>query len=209
MAQMSYSNRLARSEHLRAQKRRRKAITFSLALAGILAVGGTIAWLFDVPSKITNSFDPVEVTCMVDETFDSEVKSDVSVKNTGDVDAYIRADVVVTWTDGSGNVLAQEPIEGTDYDITYASDTDWVLCTDGYFYHSPSVKPDDFTDVLISRCEPLQNAPEEGYFLSVDILCSAIQADGTSDGTPAVVDAWGTDANHLEVVDGMLVVANA
>ena len=52
------------------------------------------------------------------------------------------------------------------------------------------------TGNLINSIKPIGNNAPEGYYLSVQILSSAIQADGVNaKGTPAVVDAWGVEYN--------------
>ena len=76
----------------------------ALALVLTLSVGGTIAYLITNTSAITNTFTPSYVDCLVDESFNGNVKTNVSVKNNGDTEAYIRATVIVTWQDAAGNV---------------------------------------------------------------------------------------------------------
>ena len=59
---------------------------------------------------------------------------------------------------------------------------------------------------MIPLCKQLKPAPAEGYYLSVEILASAIQADGVSDGVgdpgtvaeeSAAMNAWGVDPVQL------------
>ena len=59
-------------------------------------------------------------------------------------------------------------------------------------------KEDDDPRALIVSCTRTGAVPAEGYDLQVTILAEAIQADGkTSNGTKAVVDAWGVDPSTL------------
>lgn len=151
-------------------------------LAG--AVGGTWAFLVAQSEPVQNNFTYAHVRCTINEKFENDVKSDVRIQNTGDISAYIRARIVVTWKDTSGNVSAAVPVENTDYTIAFNT-TDWKQ-QDGYWYCNTAVDAKDFTPVLITKCEKTGNAPD-GYDLSVEILADAIQSEPAS----AVTDAWG------------------
>ena len=70
--------------------------------------------------------DSSKVACLVEETFKNNVKSNVQVKNTGDAAAYLRAAVLVTWQDASGNVLGTAPVAGQDYSITMPASAKWA-----------------------------------------------------------------------------------
>lgn len=174
----------------RLDKSRLVLLIASLSLLLMIAVGATLAILFDKTDSITNTFTPTEVGGKITEDFNSEVKKNVQVKNTGDIDAYIRAYVVVTWQDDSGNVYPTAPAEGTDYTVTWTKDG-WVKHTDGFYYYTSKVKPGDSTGILLTDCMPVEGKTPEGYHLSVEILSSAIQADPTN----AVKEAWKVEVN--------------
>lgn len=151
-------------------------------LAG--AVGGTWAFLVAQSEPVQNNFTYAHVSCTIDEKFENGVKSDVQIQNTGDISAYIRARIVVTWKDASGNVSAV-PVENTDYTITF-NETDWTQQGD-YWYCKTAVNPNGFTPELITECKKTDNAnvPDD-YDLSVEILADAIQSEPAS----AVTEAW-------------------
>ena len=153
-------------------------------LAG--AVGGTWAFLVAQSEPVENNFTYAHVRCTIDEKFDGTTKSDVKIQNTGDIPAYIRARIVVTWKDTSGNVSAV-PVKNTDYTIAF-NETDWTQQGD-YWYCKTAVNPDDFTPELITECKKTDNAnaPKDYYDLSVEILADAIQSEPAS----AVTEAWG------------------
>ena len=150
------------------------------------AVGGTWAFLVAQSEPVQNNFTYAHVRCTIDEKFENGVKSDVTIKNTGDIPAYIRARIVVTWKDTSGNVSAV-PVKNTDYTIAF-NETDWTQQGD-YWYCKTAVNPDDFTPELITECKKTDNAnaPKDYYDLSVEILADAIQSEPAS----AVTEAWG------------------
>lgn len=150
-------------------------------LAG--AVGGTWAFLVAQSEPVQNNFTYAQVSCTINEKFENGVKSDVKIQNTGDIPAYIRARIVVTWKDASGNVSAV-PVKDSDYTMTMG--TGWTKGTDGYWYCNTAVDVGGETPVLITKCEKKGNAPKD-YNLSVEILADAIQSEPAS----AVTEAWG------------------
>ena len=98
------------------------------------------------------------------------------MKNTGDTAAYLRAAVLVTWQDASGNVLGTAPVAGQDYSITMPASAKWAQAKEGFWYYSEAVAPGASTEALIGECKPLKAAPQAGYTLHVEIVASAIQS---------------------------------
>lgn len=152
-------------------------------LAG--AVGGTWAFLVAQSEPVQNNFTYAHVSCTINEKFENDVKSDVKIQNTGDIPAYIRARIVVTWKDANGKVSAV-PVKNTDYTIAF-NETDWTQQGD-YWYCKTAVNPNGFTPELITECKKTDNAnvPDD-YDLSVEILADAIQSEPAN----AVKEAWG------------------
>lgn len=163
----------------RIQKKRAVYAAVLIALLLTTAVGGTLAYLSTQSTAVQNEFRPTEVTCKVNEPGwedGSTTKSNVSIQNVGDVPAYIRAAIVVTWQDGNGNVLGQAPVPGTDYTLSIGSG--WSKGSDGFYYYRTPVPAGDSTGVLIESCQVTAAAPAAGYTLHVEVLGSAIQAEG-------------------------------
>ena len=174
-----------------------RGLVLVLALALIVGVAGgaTFAWLTAKTDPVVNTFTPAHVTCQVDETFDGTTKSDVKVKNAGDIPAYIRAYIVVTWKDADDaddNVYGELPVEGTDYTMEIPTNTDWVQGSDGYYYYTRPVAVGDSTGTLISECKLTEKVVKPvGYDLSVEIIAEAIQSVPTT----TVVGVWGPVAS--------------
>ena len=127
---------------MKSEKRNKKTLNLIalLAIAVMLfAIGSTLAYLSDKTPEITNAFTPSTIGTDIDEDFDKKIKKDVKVKNTGDTDAYIRAEVVYTWETDDGTVLGTEPAAGTDYSIQQTS-TNWKEI-DGVYYYQQKVAP--------------------------------------------------------------------
>lgn len=168
----------------------------SLALVLVCAVGGTLAWMHAASQAVTNTFVPASISTTVEEDTKGDVKKNVKIQNTGDVDTYIRAAVVINLLDAEGNVVGTAPVENTDYTITWGKD--WFQVGNYYYYPVP-VAPKGETGNLIDECKPV-----EGKNLQVTILAEGVQAGGAdADGTPAVELAWKTvtigDGGHLTV----------
>lgn len=183
----SYEVALAKRKHERAAARKRKhvAIALTVALVGVLLVGGTIAYLTDVTAPVVNTFTAGNGGLTITEDIKSEpgVKKNVTITNTGNVDAYIRAQIVANWIDKDGNVYATPP-EESDYDLVIGDG--WQRDEVGHYYYKGIVKQNETTSDLIESCKLKDGitAPE-GYYLSINILAQSIQADEN-----AAADAW-------------------
>ena len=160
-------------------------IIAALLLISAFAGGATLAYLLAETPAVENNFVPVYVSCEVIEEFTGTTKSNVSVKNTGDIKAYIRATFVIMWTSEDGSVYSIPPKEGVDYSITLGSSS-WSLGSDGFYYYELPVEAGASTDAIIDSLTIL-STPPEGHNLNVHVAATAIQAEPAG----AVEDAWG------------------
>lgn len=147
-------------------------------------VGSSLAWLMDDTDPVVNEFTPGKVSTSINENLNGNTKSDVSFTNTGNVPAYIRAKLVITWQDGSGNVYGQAPVQGSDYTMSELG-SGWVF-QNGYYYYTTVVQPNDDTGVLFASITQMGDNPAAGYTLHVEILAEAIQAEPVE----AVKNSW-------------------
>lgn len=152
---------------------KKMALLLSVVLLFGMSVGGTVAYLAAQSQKVSNTFTPGHVDCIVTpgdgNTF--TVKPD-SQTNT---DVYIRAAVVVNWVK-EGKIHWQAP-------SFTVSGTDWEKRDDGYYYYKNEVAPDGTTDAFTVTC--ISDALD-GYELQIEVLAEAIQSAG---GAKAA--AWG------------------
>ena len=176
---------------------RKKGILLLAAAMLILVcgVGSTLAYLATQTGQVQNTFEPAYVrSSVIEEGWNDGnlVKSDVTIKNTGNVSAYIRAAIVVTWKDAEGRTMPQEPGTG-DYTLNIGSD--WTE-VGGYYYYNKSVAADASTTKLIVRCEPIKSYPD-GRKLCVEVIGSAIQSEGmgANSAQEAFQKASGTPGN--------------
>lgn len=178
-------------------------IAFCVCILACAAVSGSLAWLISTPEQVVNSFTPGVVTIEVDETFDDEhtTKQNVSIKNTGNVPAYIRVALVPAWVDDEGNIAAKPAsLEQLDNDCNIAwgkdgngYEDDWFIGSDGFYYCKTVIEPDGSTPILIKSCTVKDG--EHKYDFELQIIASAVQSLPTStveEVWPVVVDTDGT-----------------
>ena len=190
-----------KAKHLRRNKSKKKwMLLVSLVMLLTITMGGTLAYITTSDDPVKNIFTTSQVPISVQEDpFDGTVKNNVKIQNDGNTDAYIRAAVVVTWKDSSGNVYGIKPEVGVDYQVTFPGDTGWVYReADGFYYYTASIAPNNQTGVLLTNCKPLKSAPADGYTLCVEIVAESVQAKGVDNGVKAVVKAWGVDPETLQ-----------
>ena len=172
-------------------------IAFCVCILACAAVSGSLAWLISTPGPVVNEFIPGEVTIQVDEKFDGSSKSDVRIKNTGNVPAYIRVALVPAWADDEGNVAAK-PASLDNCNITWGNngngyEDDWFIGSDGFYYCKTVIEPGKSTPILIKSCTVKDG--EHKYDFELQIIASAVQSLPTSTVEkvwPVVVSTDGT-----------------
>ena len=176
-----------------------------IVIAIVLAIAGcglTFAFVFRTTGITINRFTVADVSCAVNEVFDSEkgIKTSIKVKNTGNTDAYIRVRLVSNWVDEKGNVIgksSEEPLFTPDAWLS----SDWFKFGENYYYRKP-VKAGEITnDIFASGAYlTLKEDSKDMVYQSVEILAEAIQAEPEK----AVSRAWnlvaGSDGRLIEPV---------
>ena len=175
-------------------------IAFCVCILACAAVSGSLAWLISTPGPVVNEFTPGEVTIQVDETFNGTTKSDVRIKNTGNVPAYIRVALVPAWVDDEGNIAAKPAsLElNDDCNIAWGKDgsgyeADWFIGSDGFYYCKTVIEPGASTPILIKSCTV--KGEEHEYDFELQVIASAVQSLPTSTVEkvwPVVVSTDGT-----------------
>lgn len=179
---------------------KKKTLLVALVLLLCAVVCGTIMFLIDASDDVENVFKPTQVTSSVTEDISGNTKKDVMIQNTGNIDAYIRAAIVVTWQDEDGAIYPKKPVLGVDYYMELDLTKGWKLSKDGFYYYDEAVAPNDMTEILIKECYPFNDRTPEGYSLDVEILGSAIQSVPTN----AVTSSWNSGVSSVD--DDKLVI---
>ena len=182
-------------------------IAFCVCILACAAVSGSLAWLISTPEPVVNTFTPGAVTIQVDETFNGTTKSDVRIKNTGNVPAYIRVALVPAWVDDEGNIAAKPAsLEQLDNDCNIAwgkdgngYEDDWFIGSDGFYYCKTVINPGEYTPILIKSCTVKDG--EHEYDFELQVIASAVQSLPTStvgEVWPVVVGMDGTLAKKQQ-----------
>lgn len=170
-------------------------MVLSVVLLLALAVGGTLAWLSTKTTQVTNTFTPAEVTCDVTENFnkDTGVKTNVNVKNNGNIAVYIRVKLVTYRTNDAG-----QHIGGTADLPEFTPGKNWVKHGEYYYYTLP-VSPGGKPVANLADSMTLTGSYEDadGGKQALDVMAEAIQ----SEPEKAVADAWGVKIAQGRVTD--------
>lgn len=188
-----------------------------IVLAAVAAFAVAVSAAYIKLADVNNNFSPAdsidpEVVEKFEE-FDKTLKKDVYFE-VGETEypVYVRVALVFTWQNEDGIVYFSKPVEATpilgdgdeiigysgDYtiDLNIDADDDWMLGDDGFYYYKYPVQSDDPTTILINECRQVNDAPADGYTLSVEIIVQTVQAVGFTDEDnengviPAYQDAW-------------------
>ena len=178
----------------------KRAVLLVLSLVMILSVsvGGTLAYLIAQSETRTNVFEPGEVTTTTEEDpFKGSIKEHVYVKSSGtsNVDAFVRAKIVITWADKAGNPMG-DPVTKEMYNLKLGADWGTKPQVDGFYYYDKILVPTanggpGRTTDLIESCTVVSGVGPVGAHLQVTILSQSIQADPNK---TAVREAWGDNA---------------
>lgn len=164
------------------QNRKIVLLVLSLVLLIAVGVGGTLAYLTDKTESVQNTFTPTSVGTEITEDFDETTKSNVRIKNTGDIDTYVRARIVVSWKDSNGQMYAPAPEKDTHY--TLETGPHWSLGTDGYYYYDsvlpPTPENGEGSEPLITEATWIKACDDGNYLLHIEIIAEAIQAEPAS-----------------------------
>lgn len=161
------------------------ALIIALALILVLAVGGTVAYIFTQTDPVINTFTPTEAKITVDEKTNSNKKTSITVENisTG-VPVYIRVALVANKIDEAGNVTGAADVP------EFKPGENWLKGSDRYYYYTQPVPVDGSTGNLLKA--PMELSEN----MQVVVLADAIQAEPTT----AVTQAWGVTVDSNGVI---------
>ena len=154
------------------------ALIIALALILVLAVGGTVAYIFTQTDPVINTFTPTEAKITVDEETSNNQKTSITVvNNSTGVPVYIRVALVANMIDKDENVTGAADVP------TFTLGDNWLEGSDGYYYYTKAVPVDGSTGNLLKSPIPMELSEN----MQVVVLADAIQAEPTT----AVTQAWG------------------
>ena len=161
-------------------------LILSLLVVTTVTVGGTVAYLTTKTDSVVNTFEPSEVSCEVQEKFDGTHKKDINVKNTSDIEAYLRVKLVsyrVNDADPPQHIGGEAPIN--DFNLG----ADWVKIGDYYYYTKPVAANGGVPATPLTTSLELTSSynDADGGRQVIEVMAEAIQ----SEPAEAVGEAWG------------------
>lgn len=164
--------------------KKRKLVSYVLItflLVTVTVCGTVIAYMFKKTEYMDNRFTPAQVACEVEEVFDSGTnqKTSIKVKNTGNIDAYLRVRLVSYWVDANGNIVAK-PSSMPEVKMAVG----WIAGSNNTYYYRMPVEPGNFTQELLAA--PIILAKDGDYLQVVEVFAEAIQSAPSG----AVTSAW-------------------
>lgn len=172
----------------------RKVIVLAIAVVLLLSatVTGTLMYLVSKTTAVTNTFEPATVTCEVQENFDGTVKKDVTVKNTSNIDAYLRVKLVTYRVNDKG-----ERIGGTAAIPSFTPGEGWFE-KDGFYYYNKPVAPNKTPAANLIGNDGItlvKYTDADGGRQVIEVIAEAIQSVPAS----VVADNWNVtvDANGV------------
>lgn len=142
------------------------------------------AYMLKNSKPVENTFDRAIVSCEAIEQFDSSsgVKSSISVKNTGNIPAFVRVYLVSSWQDDEGNVLPMES-EIPPFDLADG----WAETAPGIYEYKYEIAPNAETPNLLSDTSVITLATDPvGRIQVIDVFAEAIQSNPVT----AKQEAW-------------------
>jgi len=169
----------------------KKIIAVLSGILGVAAIlgGSTLAYLVTSTDSVENIFTPAKVTIELDEEFDGNEKKEITVTNTGDIDAYIRVRLVNYWI-YEETICAEYQPESLAVELA----DEWFLGADKCYYYKYKIPAGETTPDMLKKPLVLKNMEVENFHgISnvvlrevVEVFAEAIQANPEE----AVEEAW-------------------
>lgn len=173
-----------------------KKLLVALALVLVLTVTMVSAYMRKQTQTENNTFTPATVSCRVDETFENNQKTNITVTNTGNYKAYIRVRLVTYWQKDDGSVVYKKSgnIPAFDYD-----ESNWLVDqNENTYYYVLPVDPGATVTLLPSGKYMTLTKDGNNYHQVVDVFAEAILAETVDTNTGPIADvesAWNVTVN--------------
>lgn len=172
----------------------RKILLILLALSLLLTatmIGSVFAYMYRRTETVTNQLKPAVVSCAVEEKFAENTKDSINVRNTGNIDAYLRVRLVTYWVNEQGEIVA-EPSQMPEIRFNNG----WLKGSGNTYYYSSPVAPDQTPTVnLLAETITLTTANDGKYRQVIEVFAEAIQAQPEK----AAENSWG-----VTITDGTI-----
>ena len=186
----------------RKMNRRILLLLSCIVLVAAFSAGSTLAYLSVRTDTIINQFEPGKVNGNIEETFENNIKSSIKVKNTGNIDCYVRILLIPYWVSQYGSRVGED---AWDLMVKF-NETDWFAREEGgmiYYYHRSPIAPEELTGELLAGgfTIPLNASDDGTLYQALDVFAECFQAVLPD----AVVLYWGVEVDE----HGMLIEHNS
>lgn len=154
------------------KKMKMKSILLLTLMVAVImgTIGGTVAYLVTSTDPVENVFTSSKVTTKIEEEVKNGTKSKIIVKNTGDVDVWVRVAII-------GNYVKDGQVVGAWNGTVSYNSTKWTKGNDDYYYYIEVVKVGQETEnLLIGGIN--SETKEDGSHLEITVIHQSIQAGG-------------------------------
>lgn len=147
-----------------------------LALVMIIGVGATLALMASPSNSVTNSFSAADIDTEIDETLTGGNKQ-VSIKNYGPSDAYVRARIMVSGVNPDNVVIVDAVPETVEPDKVYLvmqHQDLWVQDTtatakDDFYYYLGVLTRDESSKRLLEKVVLGSNLQKEDFLKNFSV----------------------------------------
>ena len=151
-----------------------------------MASGSVFAYMKAKTPVVENMIVPAFVNCEVNETFANNEKTSIKVKNTGNIDAYLRVCFVTYWEnkDENGNaIIVSKPSK----DITgLPLGNKWIAGSNNIYYYTEAIAPGAEVEFLGDGEKIILEIDANGNRQVIEVFAEAIQ----SIPAKAVENSW-------------------
>lgn len=163
-------------------KKTKKYVIAAVVLIAVLVIGGTLAYMFRTTDTVQNTLIPAKVTCEVKEIVYNNKKTEVQVRNTSNIPAYLRVKLVSYYQTESGDVSAT-PATVPDFILADG----WIATGNDTYCYTQPVAVNGLTPNLIADGSYIDLGEKDGLKQVVTVVSEAIQ----SEPADAVQQSWG------------------
>jgi len=141
-----------------------------------MASGSVFAYMKSKTPVVENTIIPAFVNCEVNETFANNEKTSIKVKNTGNIDAYLRVCFVTYWEnkDENGNaIIVSKPSKDI---VNLPCGNNWMAGSNNIYYYTKAVAPGAEVEFLRDGEKIILEVDANGNRQVLEVFAEAIQA---------------------------------
>lgn len=159
-----------------------KTIILIVLAVSLISCGTVLALMLRRSQTEENSFVPAIVSCEVKETVVDNEKTSIKVKNTGNIEAYLRVCFVTYWVNAEGKIVPEPSKDISNLLCTGK----WKAGSDNIYYYVEPVAPGEEVEFLDSGKTIVIEKDEDGNKQVLEVFAEAIQSLPDT----AVTNSW-------------------